>query len=57
MTAMMCLTADFYLCFEQLQDQPANDNRLGDADFTTRNLATVELTYMLATISRDKGVP
>ncbi len=58
MKTMMRLTADFLIGKETLQNHlAANDNRLGDADFITRNQAAVELTYMLATISRDEGVP
>jgi hypothetical protein len=53
----MRLKADFLIRMEQLQILAANDNRFGDADFTTRNLAAVELTYTLAILTRDEGVP
>ena len=54
---MMRLTADFFLFLEPLQSQPANDNRDGDEEFTARKLASTELTYTLAMLSRDGGVP
>ena len=54
---MMRLTADFFLCFEQLQSQPANDDHDGDEEFTASKLASTELTYTLAIFSREEGVP
>ncbi len=53
----MRLTADFLIQIAQLQELSANDNRIGDADFTVRNIVTAELTYALARFARDEGVP
>lgn len=53
----MRLRADFLIRLGQLQHLAANDNYIGDADFTVRNIVTAELTYALARFSRDEGVP
>ena len=53
----MRLKSEFLIPKEALKSQTANDNCVGDASFTVRNLVTAELNSTLAKSTRDDGAP